>query len=145
MQAALARFAPFASNVLITGPSGTGKELIARDLHAKSPRAAMPFVPVNCAAIAGTLFESHMFGHLKGAFTGSNYAALGCFRAADGGTIFLDEVGELEPAMQAKLLRVIQEQAVVPVGTHEEHAVDVRIVAATNRDLIRRGCRRPLP
>lgn len=127
--------APFSSSVLIAGPSGTGKELIARAIHAKSPRANSPFIPVNCAAISGTLFESHMFGHLKGAFTGSNYAALGCFRAADGGTIFLDEIGELEPAMQAKLLRVLQEGAVVPVGSHEEQMVDVRVVAATNRDL----------
>ena len=127
--------APFSSSVLIAGPSGTGKELIARAIHAKSPRANSPFIPVNCAAITGTLFESHMFGHMKGAFTGSNYAALGCFRAADGGTIFLDEIGELEPAMQAKLLRVLQEGAVVPVGSHEEQSIDVRVVAATNRNL----------
>ena len=127
--------APFSSSILIAGPSGTGKELIARAIHAKSLRAKAPFIPVNCAAITGTLFESHMFGHLQGAFTGSNYSALGCFRAADGGTIFLDEIGELEPAMQAKLLRVLQEGAVVPVGSHEEQTVDVRVVAATNRDL----------
>ena len=128
--------APYSSSVLVAGPSGTGKELISRAIHAKSPRSQAPFIPVNCAAISGTLFESHMFGHLKGAFTGSNYAALGCFRAADGGTVFLDEVGELEPAMQAKLLRVLQEGTVVPVGSHEEHPVDVRVVAATNRDLL---------
>jgi DNA-binding NtrC family response regulator len=127
--------APFSSSVLITGPSGTGKELIARAIHAKSSRVDAPFIPVNCAAISGTLFESHMFGHLKGAFTGSNYEALGCFRAANGGTIFLDEIGELEPAMQAKLLRVLQEGTVVPVGSHEEQTVDVRVVAATNRNL----------
>ena len=135
IQADVCAVAPFSSSILITGPSGTGKELIARAIHAKSPRAAAPFIPVNCAAITGTLFESHMFGHLKGAFTGSNYAALGCFRAADGGTIFLDEIGELEPAMQAKLLRVLQEGAVVPVGSHEEQEIDVRVLAATNRDL----------
>ena len=128
--------APFSSSVLISGPSGTGKELIARAIHGQSPRVEAPFVPVNCAAVSGTLFESHMFGHLKGAFTGSNYAALGCFRAADSGTIFLDEVGELDPAMQAKLLRVLQEGTVVPVGSHEEQQVDVRVVAATNRDLL---------
>ena len=133
--AAVSQFAPFGSSVLITGPSGTGKELIAHMLHDRSPRVEAPLVPVNCAAISGTLFESHMFGHLKGAFTGANYSAQGCFRAANRGTIFLDEVGELEHTMQAKLLRVIQEQTVVPVGTHEEHPVDVRIVAATNRDL----------
>jgi DNA-binding NtrC family response regulator len=135
IQADVCAVAPFSSSVLVTGPSGTGKELIARAIHAKSPRSAAPFIPVNCAAISGTLFESHMFGHLKGAFTGSNYAALGCFRAADGGTIFLDEIGELEPAMQAKLLRVLQEGAVVPVGSHEEQRIDVRVLAATNRDL----------
>jgi transcriptional regulator with PAS, ATPase and Fis domain len=127
--------APFSSSVLIAGPSGTGKELIARAIHAKSSRANSPFIPVNCAAISGSLFESHMFGHLKGAFTGSNYAALGCFRAANGGTIFLDEIGELESAMQAKLLRVLQEGEVVPVGSHEEQPIDVRVVAATNRNL----------
>ncbi len=136
IQAEVCAIAPFSSSVLIAGPSGTGKELIARAIHAKSPRVDSPFIPVNCAAISGTLFESHMFGHLKGAFTGSNYAALGCFCAADGGTIFLDEIGELEPAMQAKLLRVLQEGTVVPVGSHEEQLVDVRVVAATNRDLV---------
>ena len=136
IQAEVCAVAPFSSSVLIAGPSGTGKELIARAIHTKSPRVDSPFIPVNCAAISGTLFESHMFGHLKGAFTGSNYAALGCFRAADGGTIFLDEISELEPAMQAKLLRVLQEGAVVPVGSHEEQPIDVRVVAATNCDLV---------
>jgi len=136
IQADIVALAPYSSNVLISGPSGTGKELIARAIHAKSPRAEAPFIPVNCAAISGALFESHMFGHLEGAFTGSSYAALGCFRAASGGTIFLDEIGELEPSMQAKLLRVLQEGTVVPVGSHEEQPIDVRVVAATNRDLI---------
>ncbi|MEO2047052.1 MAG: sigma-54 dependent transcriptional regulator [Pirellulales bacterium] len=136
IQADIRAVAPFSSSVLIVGPSGTGKELIARSVHAKSTRFHSPFIPVNCAAISGTLFESHMFGHLKGAFTGSDYAALGCFRAADGGTIFLDEIGELAPAMQAKLLRVLQEGTVVPVGGHEEQTVDVRVVAATNRNLM---------
>ena len=128
--------APYPSSVLVTGPSGTGKELIARSIHERSPRADGPFIAVNCAAVSGSLFESHMFGHLKGAFTGANYEALGCFRAASGGTLFLDELGELDPAMQAKLLRVLQEQTVVPVGSHEEQPIDVRVVAATNRNLL---------
>ena len=135
IQEEVSQIAPYSSSVLISGPSGTGKELIAQAIHSQSQRAEQPFVAVNCAAVSGTLFESHMFGHLKGAFTGSNYAALGCFRAADGGTIFLDEVGELDQGMQAKLLRVLQEGMVVPVGSHEEHAVDVRVLAATNRNL----------
>lgn len=136
VQAEIDMVSPFKSSVLVTGPSGTGKELIARSVHERSPRAEHPFIPVNCAAISGTLFESHMFGHLKGAFTGSNYEAMGCFRAANGGTLFLDELGELEADMQAKLLRVLQEQAVVPVGSHDEHPIDVRVVAATNKNLI---------
>ncbi len=125
------------SNVLITGPTGTGKELIARAIHAHSSRARQPFIPVDCAAVAGTLFASHVFGHLKGAFTGAGYAALGSFRAAHGGTIFLDEVGELECDMQMKLLRVLQQRVVTPLGSHEEIPVDVRVIAATNRDLAR--------
>lgn len=137
VQSEIQTVAPYPFSVLIIGPSGTGKELIARAIHAKSLRADKPFIAVNCAAITGPLFESHMFGHLKGAFTGSDYAALGCFRAADEGTIFLDEIGELEPDLQAKLLRVLQEGTVTPVGSHEEVSVNVRIVAATNRDLIR--------
>lgn len=136
VQAQINLVAPYASSVLVTGPSGTGKELIARSVHQQSPRAGGAFVPVNCAAVSGSLFESHMFGHVKGAFTGANFEALGCFRAASGGTIFLDELGELDPAMQAKLLRVLQEQTVVPVGSYEEQPVDVRVVAATNRDLL---------
>jgi DNA-binding NtrC family response regulator len=125
------------SNVLITGPTGTGKEVIARAIHDHSPRARMPFIPVDCAAVTGTLFASHIFGHLKGAFTGAGYAALGSFRAAAGGTVFLDEIGELEADMQTKLLRVLQQRAVTPLGSHEEVGVDVRVIAATNRDLSR--------
>jgi len=123
------------ASVLIIGPSGTGKELIARAIHAGGRRAGKPFIPVDCAATTGTLFASHMFGHVKGAFTGASSATLGCFRAAEGGTIFLDEIGEMELELQAKLLRVLQQRAVVPVGGHEEIPVDVRVLAATNRDL----------
>ncbi|NDC63089.1 MAG: sigma-54-dependent Fis family transcriptional regulator [Planctomycetia bacterium] len=132
---AIALVARHQSNVLIIGPSGTGKELIARAIHAGSGRAGAAFVPVDCAATTGTLFASHMFGHVKGAFTGASSATLGCFRAADGGTIFLDEIGEMELELQAKLLRVLQQRTVVPVGGHSEMAVNVRVLAATNRDL----------
>ncbi|MFM9025465.1 MAG: sigma-54 interaction domain-containing protein [Planctomycetaceae bacterium] len=125
------------SSVLIMGPSGTGKELIARAIHACSGRSARPFIPVDCAVTTGTLFASHMFGHVKGSFTGATSATLGCFRAADSGTIFLDEIGEMELELQAKLLRVLQQRVVVPVGSHEELPVDVRVLAATNRDLAR--------
>jgi len=123
------------SSVLILGPSGTGKELIARAIHASGKRTAKPFIPVDCAVTTGTLFASHMFGHVKGSFTGATSSTLGCFRAADGGTIFLDEIGEMELELQAKLLRVLQQRTVVPVGSHDEIPVDVRVVAATNRDL----------
>jgi two-component system response regulator PilR (NtrC family) len=123
------------SSVLVIGPSGTGKELIARAIHACSRRSSRPFIPVDCAVTTGTLFASHMFGHVKGSFTGATAATLGCFRAADSGTIFLDEIGEMELELQAKLLRVLQQRTVVPVGAHAEIPVDVRVLAATNRDL----------
>ena len=123
------------SSVLIMGPSGTGKELIARAIHGCSGRSKKPFIPVDCAVTTGTLFASHMFGHVKGSFTGATSSTLGCFRAAEGGTIFLDEIGEMELELQAKLLRVLQQRVVVPVGSHDELAVDVRVLAATNRDL----------
>jgi DNA-binding NtrC family response regulator len=131
----IARVAPFASGVLITGPSGTGKELVARHIHALSPRAKRPFIPVDCASMTDELMASQLFGHVAGAFTGANCNVLGCLRAADGGTLFLDEIGELSYSLQSKLLRVLQERVVTPVGSHQGIAVDVRVVAATNRNL----------
>jgi DNA-binding NtrC family response regulator len=127
--------AKYRYSVLISGPSGTGKELVAKAIHAHGPRSDKPFIPVNCAAIPSGLFSSQLFGHTKGAFTGAHYASLGCFRAADGGTIFLDEIGELDLDNQAKLLRVLQERIVTPVGSTQGETVDVRTVAATNRSL----------
>ncbi len=129
------RVAKHACNILIQGPTGTGKELIACAIHDASPRHEQPLIPVDCAAIVPTLFESHMFGHVKGAFTGAQFAAKGCFRTADGGTLFLDEVGELDLAMQAKLLRVLEERVVIPVGEVNGIPVSLRMIAATNRDL----------
>ncbi|QDS98074.1 sigma-54 interaction domain-containing protein [Adhaeretor mobilis] len=135
LRADITRAAPFDSNVLITGPSGSGKELVARAVHSQSARAAEPFVPVDCASLVGELMASQLFGHVEGAFTGATFTALGCFRAANKGTLFLDEIGELELSLQARLLRTLQERIVSPVGSHEGVPVDVRIVAATNRDL----------
>jgi transcriptional regulator with PAS, ATPase and Fis domain len=129
------KLAAHRSTVLITGPSGTGKELIAQAIHARSPRAAGPLVPVDCAAVPANLFAAQLFGYVKGAFSGANCDTLGCFRAADGGTIFLDEIGELSLEVQSQLLRVIQERVVVPLGSHRGIPVDVRLIAATNRDL----------
>ncbi len=127
--------APSEATVLITGESGTGKELIARSLHFNSPRKEKPLVVVNCASIAETLLESELFGHEKGAFTGADKRREGRFMQANHGTIFLDEIGETSPTMQAKLLRVLQEKEVQRVGGEETIKVDVRIVAATNRNL----------
>src|SRR5205807_6787654 len=121
--------------VLISGESGTGKELAARAIHFRGAMAKTPFVAVDCGSLVPTLMESELFGYEKGAFTGATKSKAGLFQSADGGTIFLDEIGELPLEMQAKLLRVVQEKEVRPVGSNEKVNVDVRIIAATNRDL----------
>jgi len=138
----IARAAPTHATVLITGESGTGKELIAWEIHQRSPRAAKPFIRVNCAAIPEELIESELFGHEKGSFTGATARQIGKFVQADGGTIFLDEVGDMSARTQAKVLRVLEGGEVEPVGVARTSRVDVRVVAATNKDLqeqIRKG------
>jgi DNA-binding NtrC family response regulator len=136
------KIAPTNSTVLVYGESGTGKEMAARAIHDRSPRCDRPFFAINCAAIPDTLIESELFGHEKGAFTGASSRELGLFEAADGGTVFLDEIGEMNAAMQAKLLRAIQEKEIRRVGGKVNIPVDVRIISATNKDLeaeIRQG------
>ena len=127
--------APAKSAVLITGETGTGKELVARAIHHQSPRRDGPFVPLNCAAIPAELLESELFGHTRGAFTGAQAARTGKFELADGGTLFLDEIGDLAYGLQAKLLRVLQENVIEPIGSNTSRRIDVRMVSSTNRDL----------
>ncbi|HZN53449.1 MAG TPA: sigma-54 dependent transcriptional regulator [Methylomirabilota bacterium] len=131
----IATIADSDSPVLIEGESGTGKELVAAAIHRQSQRSKGPFVPVNCSAIPADLMESEFFGHVRGAFSGAVADALGLFRSAHGGTLFLDEIAELSPALQAKLLRVLQEKEIRPVGSTKTHAVSVRMIAATNKIL----------
>ncbi len=135
LQSQIELIAPRSATVLIEGETGAGKEIAARRIHALSPRAGQPFVPVDCTVFSAELMESQLFGHVKGAFTGAVAAALGFVRCANRGTLFLDEIGELPLAVQAKLLRCIQERMVVPVGGVDAMPVDLRIIAATHRDL----------
>ena len=131
----VAKVAPTDSAVLVEGESGTGKGLVAAAIHQLSGRSKGPFLPVNCAAIPGDLLDSELFGHLRGAFSGAVTDSMGLFRSAEAGTVFLDEIAELPTALQAKLLRVVEDKEVRPVGSAKTHTVDVRIIAATNRQL----------
>src|SRR6266480_1497630 len=133
--AKIQRAAPVDSTVLVLGESGTGKELVAQALHHNSPRKKGAFVAVNCAAVPATLVESELFGHVRGAFTGATDRRMGRFEQADGGTLFIDEIGDFELGLQAKLLRVLETLTLTPVGGHEDRKVDVRVLAATSRDL----------
>ena len=135
LKATIRTVAPTSSTVLIYGESGTGKELVARAVHSCSTRSGEPFVSINCGAFPETLLESELFGYVKGAFTGASQNKRGLFEVASGGTIFLDEIGEMSVSMQVKLLRVLQERTIRPVGGTQETPVDVRVIAATNRDL----------
>ncbi len=135
LRAMIARLHDANSTVLITGESGTGKEVVARSLHQSGQRADKPFVSINCGAIPEELLESELFGHVKGAFTGAVRTRQGRFSIANGGTIFLDEIGDMSPKLQVKLLRVLQERCFEPVGSHESVHIDVRVIAATHRDL----------
>jgi transcriptional regulator with PAS, ATPase and Fis domain len=132
----IVRVAPTETTVLVQGESGTGKELVAQAIHHHSSRRDRPYVVVDCAAISESVIESELFGHEKGAFTGAETSTGGLVRAADTGTLFLDEIGELSLSVQAKLLRIIQERTVRPVGSTKNHQVDIRIIAATNRNLL---------
>jgi sigma-54-specific transcriptional regulator len=129
------QLAPSDATVLIVGETGTGKEIVARHVHQLSARAPQPFVAVNCGAFSETLVESELFGHERGAFTGATASKPGWFEAAQGGTLFLDEIGDLPPAVQVKLLRVLQEREVVRLGSRQPVPIDVRLLAATNVDL----------
>ena len=142
IEEAIKRIARFECPVLITGETGVGKDEVARAIHAVGPRRSRPFVTVNCGGLVNSLAESQLFGHEKGAFTGATSASAGAFRTADGGTVFLDEIGEMPIDLQPRLLHVLQHQVVVPVGASREHPVNVHVIAATNRNLpaeIRRG------
>ncbi len=129
------RIAPSMANVLISGEVGTGKEMLARTIHNISPRSGKPFMAINCTSIPEALFEAELFGHVKGAFPGASHDKQGIFDEAFGGTLFIDEIGDLDAALQAKLLRVLQDQKIKPVGATEYHSIDVRIIAATQKDL----------
>jgi len=131
----VSRVAHSTANVLIQGESGTGKEMVARAVHSLGPRANKPFIAINCTAIPETLLESELFGHAKGSFTGANVKKKGLIEEADGGTLFLDEIGDMSPPLQAKLLRVLQERKIRPVGDNHTIDVDVRVIAATHKDL----------